>query len=209
MAVGRGCGRKKFRTLSFATPEKIRGTPGSRVAASRRPPTRQWHAHTSCACHSQGILTIGAKAQEKWLTRFCFSCHCGRPCARGGARPRSTCARRRSRSGSPWSMRHRSRLARRSAGRSALATKNVALRSALERKWLLLLSDHTGETFELLGVCRLIDLVSRRTIDHLSVSFTESKVLTWSLFSLSPLNSKRERAERELTLLTFSFTSHL
>ena len=40
----------------------------------------------------------------------------------------------------------------------------------------------------MLGVCRLIDLVSRRTIDHLSVSFTESKVLTWSLFSTAPLN---------------------
>ena len=126
----------------------------------------------------------GSRRQEKWLTWFCFSCHCGRPCARGGARPRSTCARRRSRSGLPWSIRHRNRVARRSAGRSALATKNVALRSALERKWLLLLSDHTGEKFELLGVCRLIDLVSRRTIDHLSVSFTESKVLTWSLFSM-------------------------
>ena len=176
--------RKKVRTLSFAM----------RVANSKH--TFRGHPlplfdrrldggmHTPCVHAAvEEFTSIGAELHEKGVLPVCFSCRCGRPCARGGARPRSTCARRRSWSGLPWSMRHRSRLARRSAGRSALATKNVGLRSALTRKWLLLLSDHTGEKFELLGVRRLIDLVSRRTIDHLSVSFTESNVLTWSLFS--------------------------
>ena len=150
--------------------------------------------HTPCVHAAvEEFTSIGAELHGIRAPRVCFSCHCGRPCARGGARPRSTCARRRSWSGLPWSIRHRSRVARRSAGRSALATKNVGLRSALTRKWLLLLSDHTGEKFELLGVRRLIDLVSRRTIDHLSVSFTESKVLTWSLFPTTPLRGGQIR----------------